>query len=111
MRQLIFVVVCGILAAAVGPAFADEAQPEGDPQRDPFNLDWWTIDGGGGPAAGGDFELLATIGQADVGTAIGEDYLLQSGFLAGGDRGILFVDGFENGTSDRWSGTVGGTLR
>lgn len=111
MRRLIFVVVCGMLAAAGGPVCADEAQPEGDPSRDPFNLDWWTIDGGGGPAAGGDFELLATIGQADVGTAIGDDYLLQSGFLAGGDLGILFVDGFDSGTTGRWDDTVGGALR
>lgn len=110
MRRLIFVVACGIIAAVTGGACAQDVQPEGDPPRGPFVLDWWTIDGGGGPAAGGDFVLLGTVGQADVGTAIGEDYLLQSGFLAGGDLGILFVDGFESGATTRWDGTTGGLL-
>jgi hypothetical protein len=92
---------------AAGVLCAEDAQPEGDTPREPFALDWWTVDGGGGPAAGDGFELLATIGQTDVGVSIGEDYVLQSGFLPGGDIGVLFVDGFESGTTDRWDSTVG----
>jgi len=95
----------GFILAAGGLVCAEETAGN-DSRREPFVLDWWTMDGGGGPAAAGGFELLASIGQPDVGIAIGEDYLLQCGFLGGGDLGILFVDGFESGTTDRWNGTV-----
>ena len=81
MRPFIVVVACGFLAAAAGVAFARDVNPDGDPVRDAFILGWWTVDGGGGPAAGGDFELLATVGQADVGTSLGDEYVLQAGFL------------------------------
>lgn len=109
MRRCICAVAVGFtLAVGLCVCAAEEA---GDtPPREPFVLDWWTMDGGGGPTVGGGFELLASIGQPDVGVAIGEDYLLQGGFLAGGDLGILFVDGFESGTTGRWGGTTEGVV-
>ena len=108
LRLFIFVLTGVVALSALGPMCAEDTVTEADPPREPFLLDWWTVDGGGGPAAGGDFELLATIGQPDAGFASGEDYLLQGGFLPGGDSRILFVDGFESGTTDRWDETVGG---
>ena len=107
MRLFIFVLTGAVALAAASPLCAEESVPKSDPPREPFALDWWTVDGGGGPAAGGGFELLAAIGQPDAGFAIGENYLLQGGFLPGGNLGVLFVDGFETGTTDRWSATVG----
>ena len=48
-----------------------------------FDLSWYTIDGGGGESAGGDFELSGTIGQPDAGTAMtGADFELTGGFWA-----------------------------
>jgi hypothetical protein len=50
---------------------------------DDFELDWWTIDGGGEMwTTGGDFELSGTIGQPDASAAVltGGDFELTGGF-------------------------------
>jgi len=107
MRPFVVVVVCGVLAAAAGVVFADEVLPEGD--RDPFVLDWWSMDSGGGPSAGGDFVLLGTLGQPDAGNAVGGDFVLLGGFLAGGDPLFIFADDFESGDTSAWSAEVGGS--
>jgi hypothetical protein len=106
VRLRICCVVAGVLLATVVQVCAQDAAPGGEPPREPFVLDWWSMDGGGGISAGGGFELLGTVGQPDTGVAVGEDYLLMSGFLPGGDPGIIFLDGFENGTAGRWDGLV-----
>ncbi len=51
-----------------------------------FDIDWYTIDGGGEMfTTGGDFELSGTIGQPDASTTImsGGDFELAGGFWAG----------------------------
>jgi hypothetical protein len=51
-----------------------------------FDLDWYTIDGGGEMwSTGGDFELSGTIGQPDAGehTMTGGDFELAGGFWSG----------------------------
>ncbi len=50
-----------------------------------FDLSWYSVDGGGElDIAGGGFELSATIGQPDAGTAMsGGDFELIGGFWAG----------------------------
>ena len=111
MRPWISIIVCGVMVAAAGVACGQEMQVHGDTQREPFILESWTMDGGGGLVTGGPYELLTTIGQPEAGVAVGEDYVLMSGFLPGGDLGILFAGGFESGNTDRWSITVGGGLR
>jgi len=47
-----------------------------------FAIDWYTIDGGGGFSAGGDFELEGTIGQPDAGALTGGDFALTGGIWA-----------------------------
>ena len=50
---------------------------------DDFDLDWYTIDGGGEMwTTGGDFELSGTIGQHDASTVVlaGGDFELTGGF-------------------------------
>ncbi len=51
---------------------------------DDFEIDWHTIDGGGGYSAGGDFDLEGTIGQHDAGPSAGPmtggDFALTGGF-------------------------------
>ena len=47
-----------------------------------LTIDWYTIDGGGGFSAGGDFELEGTIGQPDAGALTGGDFALTGGFWA-----------------------------
>ena len=50
-----------------------------------FNLDWWTVDGGGETqCSGGDFDLAGTIGQPDAGPIMtGGEYELASGLWPG----------------------------
>ncbi|MSU36708.1 MAG: hypothetical protein EXS36_16745 [Pedosphaera sp.] len=50
---------------------------------DAFILDWISIDGGGGPARGANFELNATVGQPDAGEARGGPFPLRAGFWLG----------------------------
>ncbi len=54
----------------------------------PFEIDWYTIDGGGGTVSGGGYTLSGTIGQPDAGTLSGGGFEIQGGFwavpLAGG---------------------------
>lgn len=62
----------GIVAVAgIGIATAD------------LDLDWNTIDGGGGTSSGGSFTLSGTIGQPDAGTMTGGSFELTGGFWGG----------------------------
>jgi hypothetical protein len=55
-----------------------------------YKIIWCTIDGGGGLSAGGDYDLMGTIGQPDAGYSAGGDYELLGGFWPGGP--LCFVD-------------------
>ena len=49
----------------------------------PFDVSWWTADGGGGASAGGGFAVQGTAGQADAGGPFaGGPHVLHSGFWA-----------------------------
>ena len=59
-------------------AFAQLAAPG------PFDLSWYTIDGGGGRSSGGTFTIDATIGQPDAGnTMSGGTFVMTGGFWLG----------------------------
>jgi len=45
-----------------------------------YRIDWFTIDGGGGTSAGGQYTLSGTIGQSDAGELTGGNYVLEGGF-------------------------------
>lgn len=45
-----------------------------------YNIDWFTIDGGGGTSAGGVYSISGTIGQPDAGVSGGGNYSLIGGF-------------------------------
>ena len=50
----------------------------------PYEVAWYTIDGGGGTSAGGIYSLSGTIGQPDAGPVMsGGIYTLTGGFWAG----------------------------
>jgi len=51
-------------------------------QAEPFAIDSFTIDGGGGTSSGGNYTLTGTIGQPDAGggTLTGGTFTLQGGF-------------------------------
>ena len=46
----------------------------------PYSIDWFTIDGGGGTSAGGSYSVSGTIGQPDAGPMSGGNYSLTGGF-------------------------------
>ena len=51
----------------------------------PYDLTWYTIDGGGGTfSTGGGYTLGSTIGQPDAGVLVGGGYILVGGFWASG---------------------------
>jgi hypothetical protein len=45
-----------------------------------FNLDWFTVAGGGGTSSGGNYVLSSTIGQPFVGETSGANYAVVVGF-------------------------------
>ena len=49
-----------------------------------IELDWWTVDGGGGrELQSGPYSLQGTIGQPDASTLSNGDYTLEGGFWGG----------------------------
>ena len=45
-----------------------------------FQVDWFTIDGGGGTSTGGVYSVSGTIGQPDAGRMTGGNFTLDGGF-------------------------------
>jgi len=60
---------------------------------DDLTLDWWTVDGGGGVIVGDDFELSATIGQADAAEMAGDDFTLTAGYWFAAAPELIHVEG------------------
>lgn len=62
-----------------------------------FEINWNTIDGGGGTSTGGDFSLTGTIGQHDASATqfAGGTFVMSPGFWAKVILDSLFRDGFE----------------
>lgn len=59
---------------------------------DSFDIPWFSVDGGGGTSAGGEFVLSGSIGQADAGTPLtGGNFAVTGGVMAG--FGPTTVDG------------------
>lgn len=67
--------------ALMGLALVVFALPLARLQAQPYSIDWFTVDGGGG-ADGGAYALSGTIGQPDAGLLSGGDYALSGGFWA-----------------------------
>jgi len=55
-----------------------------------YDLSWFTIDGGGGTSACGQYIVRGTIGQPEAGVMSGGSYELLGGFWPGGP--LCFVD-------------------
>jgi hypothetical protein len=70
---LLFVLILGWTALA-------QAQSA---DSDTYDLNWYTIDGGGGSISNGTYTLNGTIGQADAATLLSGGYTLSGGFWGG----------------------------
>lgn len=59
----------------------------------PYSIDSFTIDGGGGTLTGSTFEVSGTIGQPDAGVLAGSTFSLRGGFwMAAADTGCNPAD-------------------
>jgi hypothetical protein len=69
----------------------------------PFEISWYTIDGGGGTSSGGSFTLSGTIGQHDAGVLSGGSFTVYGGFWYPGVAAPPACDGDLNqdGTVDQ----------
>lgn len=65
----VFALAATLLFLSIGSTFAQS-----------FNIDWFTIDGGGGTSTGGVFSVTGTIGQPDAGHMSGGSYSVDGGF-------------------------------
>jgi hypothetical protein len=56
-----------------------------------LEINWFTIDGGGGASTGASYSLSGTIGQPDVGEMSGGNFSVTGGFwsLSAGPSGVL----------------------
>jgi len=70
-KQHIQRLIAGSIALIIGTSVA---------LANDFEITSYTIDGGGGYSAGGNFELEGTIGQPDAGFMSGGDFDLEGGF-------------------------------
>ena len=80
---IIVLIVIFVIPTVVGATKAFAA--------DGYEINWWTIDGGGGASesAGGEYTLKGTIGQPDASNATeGGTYSLRGGFWV---EGILTI--------------------
>ena len=60
------------------------------PSGGPYDLNWTTIDGGGGLSTGGPYSLSGTIGQPDASYSAGGSYEVLGGYWPGG--ALCFVE-------------------
>jgi len=94
-----------LTVAGVAVAMVGSPQPELEP--DGLGLDAWSVDGGGGRSIGGSVTLVGAVGQPDAGVHLSGAVTLSGGVWSAAGSSALFADGFENGSTDRWSGTIG----
>lgn len=69
-KHLLAVVVLGLANELT--AFNTRAQS--------YNIDWFTVDGGGGTSTGSVYSVSGSIGQPDSGVLTGGDYGIEGGF-------------------------------
>jgi hypothetical protein len=103
-RWMIAVPVAALIVAVSVAASA--AGPDPPPEAVTADaMDWWSVDGGGGRASGGNWAVVSAIGQFDAGTLSAGAYVLNGGFVAADEpvEPPLFADGFESGDHGAWS--------
>ncbi len=114
--------VVGLVAVTMliaAGARADNPRLDDDPASDPnppvelklfspYDMSWWSVDGGGGESTGGVFALTGAIGQPDAARSGGCGVVLDGGIWSGPVlcETPLFCDGFESGDFGAWSGVA-----
>lgn len=100
MRWLPVILLSLLVAATCAAPAAGQA----------LNLQWRTIDAGGGASSSGVTAVQGTIGQPDAGAPVGTpSYAVIGGFWRGVREvrnRLIFADGFATGDSSAWSSTT-----
>ena len=78
-----------VLVIASVPALAHSAKPKGIPASSggDFELNWYTVDGGGGASQGGNYSVSGTVGQPDASSSVSDEAYS----LVGGYWGVSFI--------------------
>jgi hypothetical protein len=99
-RKLIFLCqwILSIIIFTVAISTASDTQ---------YQLNWSTIDGGGGQSSGGQYKLTGTIGQPDAAYSAGGNYELLGGFWPGGPLCIVEFGDFAR-FAENWLGSGSG---
>ena len=95
MKRMARTAIVAALIVSGVPTTQTSAQSSGGPYR----IDPVAIAGGGGPIAGGPYQITSTLGQAATSTLSGASYVLFDGFwspVGGGLGDIIFIDGFDS---------------
>ena len=87
----------------VSTAPTDTTTTQTTATRDPDDLSWHSIDGGGGVSTGGSLSLIGAIGQPESGRSENGAQALSGGLWASSQTSHLFSDGFESGDTLQWS--------
>jgi len=94
MRQVSFIAARQAWLVSFSMLMVCGAHPTEASAAGPYQLDWYTIDGGGGISAGGPYVLTGTIGQPDADYSSGGKHELLGGFWPGGPVCIVEFDDF-----------------
>jgi hypothetical protein len=85
-KTIQYLIIAAIFAVLLIPTIVGASSTLTD---DGYEINWWTVDGGGGVSEGGDYTLKGTIGQPDASTTTeGGNYSLRGGFWV---EGILTI--------------------
>jgi len=84
MRRVSFIAASQLWLVSLGVLMVGGAYPTETFAAGPYQIDWHTIDGGGGTSSGGPYVLTGTIGQPDADWCVGGNYELLGGFWPGG---------------------------
>ncbi len=71
----------------------------------PYDMSWWSVDGGGGSSTGGVFAVIGAIGQPDTGVASACAVAIEGGVWSGPVpvEMPMFCNGFESGDTGAWA--------
>jgi hypothetical protein len=85
-QALLFLMLTVFLLLISAPAKAQSALQITSPTSSggDFELNWYTVDGGGGTCQGGDFSISGTVGQPDAGQMQDGNFSLNGGFWSAG---------------------------
>lgn len=74
MKTKLILLLVGVLCCLMMAAFVFAGS-------EAWSVSWWTVDGGGGVSAAGDYQLSGTIGQADAHLEMaGNSYTMAGGY-------------------------------